>query len=97
MPDARCPMPDAGWAGKAFDISADGQTIVGHLDPDVQSRPYVWSADGTPRELPLPTIDGEIAPDAIAVSIAGDWVAGMATSRHDDTGVPCGGTCARTR
>jgi uncharacterized membrane protein len=82
------PMPNAGWTGKAFDISADGQTIVGLLGPDVQPRPYVWSAGGTPRELPLPTIDGEAVMTAIAQSITGDWVAGMATSRHDDKGMP---------
>jgi len=82
------PMPDAGWRGKAFDVSADGQTIVGMLSPGAPSRPYVWSAGGTPRELPLPTIDGETAMTAIAESIAGDWVAGMATSRQDDSGVP---------
>ncbi|MFC0531226.1 hypothetical protein [Phytohabitans kaempferiae] len=81
-------MPEAGWKGKAIDISADGQTIVGQLTPDVKSRPYVWSADGTPRELPLPTIDGETAMTASAKSITGEWVAGLATSRHDDGGVP---------
>jgi len=82
------PMPDTGWKGEAKGISADGQTIVGQLRADVQSRPYVWSAGGTPRELPLPTIDGETAMTASAESITGDWVAGWATSRHDDSGVP---------
>jgi hypothetical protein len=81
------PLPDARWKGKAVDISADGQTIVGML-PDIQPRPSVWSAGGRPRELPLPTIDGETAMAASAESITGDWVAGMATSRHDDSGVP---------
>jgi uncharacterized membrane protein len=82
------PMPDPARKGKAIDISADGQTIVGLLDPDHQPRPYVWSAGGMPRELPLPTIDGEPAMTAIAETITGDWVAGMATSRQDDSGVP---------
>jgi hypothetical protein len=82
------PMPDTGWTGMAVDISSDGQTIVGLLRPDVQSRPYVWSAGAMPRELPLPTIDGETAMTASAESITGDWVAGTATSRRDDSGVP---------
>jgi uncharacterized membrane protein len=82
------PTPDAGWKGKANDISSDGQTIVGQLRAGVQSRPYVWSAGGMPRELPLPTIDGETVSAASAESITGDWVAGTATSQHDDTGVP---------
>jgi len=82
------PMPETGWTGNATGISADGQTIVGLLRADGQSRPYVWSAGGTPRELPLPTINGETAMTASAESITGDWVAGTATTRHDDRGVP---------
>ncbi len=74
--------------GRALGISADGRTIVGQTGVGGQTRPYVWTDGGTPRELPLPTIDGETAMTAIAQSITGDWIVGMATTRDDDRGVP---------
>ncbi|WP_199515517.1 hypothetical protein [Nucisporomicrobium flavum] len=82
------PLPAGGPSeGKAYGISADGRTIVGVLGAGL-THPYVWPAGGEPRELPLPVIDGEPAMGAIAQSVTGDWVAGMATTRSDDGGVP---------
>uniref|UniRef100_UPI00274293C2 hypothetical protein n=1 Tax=Actinoplanes sp. RD1 TaxID=3064538 RepID=UPI00274293C2 len=87
-PSATGPAPLAGAGGKALGISADGSTVVGQVGAGGLMRPYVWSGAGAPRELPLPTIDGEPAVMASAQSVTGDWVAGMATSRDDDSGVP---------
>ncbi|UQU62900.1 hypothetical protein COUCH_28225 [Couchioplanes caeruleus] len=90
-PSAGTPSPlpvpaGAPSEGKAYGISADGHTIVGVLGSGLL-RPYVWPAAGKPRELPLPVVGGETATGAIAQSVTGDWVAGMATTRGDD-GVP---------
>jgi hypothetical protein len=82
------PVPGAMSTGQANGISADGQTIVGMLRSGSLMRPYVWPADGTPRELPLPVVDGDTAMEASAQSITGDWVAGMATTRRSDKGMP---------
>ena len=82
------PVPDATSTGTANGVSADGQTIVGMLRSGSLMRPYVWSADATPRELPLPVVDGDTAMEASAQSISGDWVAGMATTRRSDNGMP---------
>ena len=85
------PMPESAWEGTAADITADGRTIVGALHPphSALNRPYVWPVDGTPRELPLPVVEGTTALGALAVTITGDWVAGTAalTNGRDDVPV----------
>jgi hypothetical protein len=83
------PLPDGAWEGVATDITADGKTILGTLHPPQTgfNRPYVWSADGTLRELPLPVVDGAVAVGAYAVAITGDWVAGTAGLAKGDVPV----------
>ncbi|MFG2045362.1 hypothetical protein [Dactylosporangium sp. NPDC048998] len=80
------PLPEGAWEGVATAITADGETILGTLHPPQTglNRPYVWLADGTLRELPLPVVNGTTALSAYPVAIAGDWVAGTA----GDDGVP---------
>lgn len=78
------PLPEGAWEGQATDITADGSTIVGTIrDAKTNTgHAYVWSADGTRRELPLPVIDGVTAAGAHAAGITGDWVSGAAETRH---------------
>jgi hypothetical protein len=87
-PGAAAPTPLATSTGDAYDITPDGRTIVGMTGTGSSLRPYVWSADGTPRELPLPTIDGRPALGAGASSVTGDWVTGFATTWQSDRGLP---------
>jgi uncharacterized membrane protein len=51
-------------------------TVVGSLD---LKRPYVWYADGTHRELPMPSLGGKRAAIAQAFSVRNGWVTGMAS------------------
>jgi hypothetical protein len=87
-PGAAAPTPLATSTGEAHDITPDGQAIVGMVGSGSSLRPYVWSADGTPRELPLPTIDGRPALGAGASSVTGEWVSGFATTWQSDRGLP---------
>jgi hypothetical protein len=52
------PLPSGASLGQASDIDEDG-TIVGFVDFGTRGeRPYVWFADGTHRELPVPANGG---------------------------------------
>jgi hypothetical protein len=75
----RLPTPAASKGASATDIDEDG-TVVGNLPLDV---PYVWFADGTHRELPLPTIDGETAAGARVFTIRNGWATGVADASVD--------------
>lgn len=75
-PATRLPLPAGATTARAVDIDEDG-TVVGVVGLD---RPYVWFADGTHRELALPTIDGEPAKTASAASVRGGWAVGVATN-----------------
>ncbi|GAA3241001.1 hypothetical protein ACFO1B_08265 [Dactylosporangium siamense] len=81
---AALPLPEGTWEGQATDITADGRTIVGTIrDTKTNtSHAYVWSTDGTRRELPLPVTDGVPAAGAHAAGITGDWVSGAAETQH---------------
>jgi len=70
----RLPLPAGSSQATAVDIDEDG-TVVGTVD---MSRPYIWLADGTPRELPMPTIDGKTAAVARAFGIRQGWATGIA-------------------
>ena len=70
----RLPLPAGASAATANDIDEDG-TVVGTID---LKRPYVWFADGTHRELPLPTINGKKAVSARVFSIRNGWATGVA-------------------
>lgn len=70
----RLPMPAGAVNGKATDIDEDG-TVVGTID---HNRPYVWFADGTHRELPMPVLDGKPAQSAQVHSIRNGWATGTA-------------------
>jgi hypothetical protein len=85
---ASTPLAADGHTGRATGVTPDGRTIVGVLRTGNRMLPYVWSADGSPRELPMPTVDGEPAMDASAESVTGDWVVGLATTRRGDRDVP---------
>lgn len=53
------PLPPGASLGQASDIDEDG-TIVGFVEfGNSGERPYVWFADGTHRELPVPANAGE--------------------------------------
>ncbi|MEV4140820.1 hypothetical protein AB0J72_52720 [Dactylosporangium sp. NPDC049742] len=82
------PLPSGVWEGHATDITADGRTIVGTIrDPQTSTgHAYVWTSDGTRRELPLPVVAGAPATGASAAGITGDWVSGAAETQH--TSVP---------
>jgi uncharacterized membrane protein len=76
------PLPSKGdWRGLAFDVDEDG-TVVGTLRPmgsnDDADHAYVWPPGGTPRELPVPIIDGARATMSRAFTIRYGWVTGFA-------------------
>jgi uncharacterized membrane protein len=70
----RLPVPKDADQATARDIDDDG-TTVGTLDNE---RPYVWFPDGTHRELPMPTLDGQRAAAARVFSIRNGWASGVA-------------------
>ena len=70
----RLPVPPGAGDAQARDIDEDG-TVVGSL---ALNKPYVWFADGTHRELPMPKLDGKPAAVAAAFDIRDGWVTGMA-------------------
>jgi uncharacterized membrane protein len=72
----RLPVPAGTSDATAIDIDEDG-TTVGTLD---NTRPYVWFPDGTHRDLPMPSLDGQPAATAVVVSIRNGWATGTATN-----------------
>lgn len=70
----RLPLPAGASAATANDIDEDG-TVVGTID---RKRPYVWFADGTHRELPMPTLNGKPAVGARVFGIRNGWATGVA-------------------
>jgi uncharacterized membrane protein len=75
----RLPKPAGVTQGTASDIDEDG-TVVGNFD---YVRPYVWFADGTHRDLPMPTLDGKKAVGARVFSIRNGWAIGVADANAD--------------
>lgn len=83
----RLPVPAGTDRAAASDIDEDG-TVVGTLNPDQMlvpsakgvgtTIPYVWFPDGTHRQLPIPSLNGEKPLGASARSIRNGWVTGMA-------------------
>nr|WP_296069589.1 hypothetical protein [uncultured Actinoplanes sp.] len=71
----RLPVPAGVRKAYARGIDETG-TVVGSLD---LRRPYVWFADGTHRELPLPSLDGKQAVMSQAFGVRNGWVTGMAS------------------
>jgi len=83
----RLPLPAGASAATANDIDEDG-TVVGSID---RKRPYVWFADGTHRELPMPTLDGKPAVSARVFTIRNGWATGVASTSTDrEKGDPTG-------
>jgi uncharacterized membrane protein len=78
----RLPLPAGVSTGGATAIDEDG-TVVGNVNDE---RPYVWFADGTHRELPLPTLDGAPASSGLVFSVRNGWATGLANT-GSDTGV----------
>lgn len=76
----RLPAPAGTKRAQAAAIDEDG-TVVGSLDNE---RPYVWFADGTHRELPMPRLEGKPAGIAAAYEIRNGWVTGMASDARSD-------------
>ena len=75
-------------------IDEDG-TVVGNIGT---SRPYVWFADGTHRELPLPTLDGKPAASGRVFGIRNGWAFGVADSVSGGAGDPkAAGAAAKAR
>ena len=72
----RLPVPAGTAEATASDIDEDG-TTVGTINNE---RPYVWFPDGTHRELPMPSLDGEQAATARVFSIRNGWATGVATN-----------------
>ncbi|GAA3729867.1 hypothetical protein GCM10022225_09320 [Plantactinospora mayteni] len=70
----RLPVPAGASESTARDIDEDG-TTVGTID---NQRPYVWFPDGTHRELPMPTLNGERATTARVFGIRNGWATGVA-------------------
>ena len=55
---------------------------MGNIDDE---RPYVWFADGTHRELPLPALDGAPAASGRVFTVRNGWATGLAgggAARH---------------
>ncbi|MFC6022027.1 hypothetical protein ACFP2T_38420 [Plantactinospora solaniradicis] len=73
-PPFRLPVPAGASEATARDIDEDG-TTVGTVNNE---RPYVWFPDGTHRELPMPSLDGEQAETARVFSIRNGWATGVA-------------------
>ncbi len=69
------PLPEGTGFATANGLDEDG-TIVGNLDFE---RPYVWFADGTHREIPLPVIDGVQADSGLVGDVRNGWVVGWAS------------------
>jgi hypothetical protein len=83
------PVPAGASGGAATDIDDDG-TIVGYIEvSDGNERPYVWFADGTHRELPVPSGAGGQSKSsrqlARAYGIRNGWVTGI-TGMTPDSG-----------
>lgn len=76
----RLPLPEGVTTGSATAIDEDG-TVVGNINNE---RPYVWFADGTHRELPLPTVNGEQAPSGRVFSVRNGWATGVADTEADN-------------
>ncbi|GIE95614.1 hypothetical protein [Paractinoplanes rishiriensis] len=72
----KLPLPAGAQSASAGDIDEDG-TVVGMLDYET---PYVWFADGTHRELPVPDIDGKPAETASVIGVRNGWAIGTATN-----------------
>ena len=70
----KLPLPAGASGATASDIDEDG-TVVGNIG---RERAYVWFADGTHRDLPMPSLDGKPATGARASSIHNGWVTGVA-------------------
>ncbi|GAA5181163.1 hypothetical protein GCM10023322_15140 [Rugosimonospora acidiphila] len=78
----------AGGTGSATGIDEDG-TIVGRVQgaPGTPALGYEWSADGTGKELPAPTVNGKPVNGYFASAIRDGWVIGMG----DLSGAPAAG------
>jgi hypothetical protein len=70
------PLPEGATSATATDIDEDG-TIVGNVD---NARPYVWLADGTHRELPLPALDDGQATTGRVFTVRNGWATGWAST-----------------
>lgn len=70
----RLPLPGGASTGRATAIDEDG-TVVGNINDD---RPYVWFADGTHRELPLPTLGGAPPATSRVFTVRNGWATGLA-------------------
>jgi hypothetical protein len=75
----RLPLPEGSSAATANDIDEDG-TVVGNID---LQRPYVWFADGTHRDLPLPTLGGKPATNGRVFTVRNGWATGWAGIGND--------------
>lgn len=75
------PLPEGTRFATANGLDEDG-TVVGNLDFE---QPYVWFADGTHREIPLPVIDGVQAESGLVGDVRNGWVVGWA-ARPDGPG-----------
>jgi hypothetical protein len=83
-------IPGPSWSVRALGVDADG-TVVGHgsdLDeaPDAIQQAFVWGPDGVRQELPMPTIDGQVAVGFRARSIHAGVVTGQAVEAMDGGG-----------
>ncbi len=70
----RLPLPAGASKAGASDIDEDG-TVVGNID---MAKPYVWLADGTHRELPLPKLDEGQATTGRVFTVRNGWATGWA-------------------
>jgi uncharacterized membrane protein len=70
------PLPEGVTTGTATAIDEDG-TVVGNINDE---RPYVWFADGTHRELPLPIVNGEQTLSGRVFSVRNGWATGLANT-----------------
>jgi hypothetical protein len=68
-------LPGPGWTGYAAGVDEDG-TIVGRLSNGSAEIGYLWSPDGSGRQLPVPQLRGKPATVYTADAIRNGWVQG---------------------
>ena len=69
-------MP-SGYRGSMGGLDEDG-TIASTLEIyQGDAKPYVWTPDGSSRQLPMPTVDGQPATGALVQDIRSGWAVGF--------------------
>ena len=83
------PLPDNAAWGTATAVGEDG-TVVGYYG-DAETgdfKPYVWNAEGTGSDLPMPEGVDPAEAHAYVSHLAGDWASGyLSAPGHDAVGI----------